>query len=331
MKIDLRTAQALYADLPRDLQLATLSPDYVEADASRARDLESVYWCYQEGDSFWYHGFHLSPLPDVDGFDIQSPYGYGGPLANSSDEEFLTRAWAAYASAARAQKVAAEFVRLHPLANNGRFYRGRIADDRDTVWMDLETDAIPSGYQTRVRTAVRKAAGAGLRVSWGRNSEIAGEFARFYREGMSALSASSFYFFDDRYFEELANIGSLRLAICTLDGTWLSAALFLMGAECVEYHLAASSPEGKRLNASNLLLHETAEACKAMGYRKLYLGGGTDSRADNSLLFFKSGFSKKRETFQVGWIIHDATVYSELQTRWRHRLEANPNKVMFYR
>jgi hypothetical protein len=332
MKIDLDAARILYARLPPALRLATLSPDYVLADATRSSEIQPIYWCYREGHSFWCHAFHLTPLPGgVAGYDIQSPYGYGGPIANSEDHEFLVRAWHAYSEAARAQGIATEFVRFHPLAQNYRFYGGAVEKDRLTVWMDLELDDLFAGYQTRARTAIRKAQHAGVTFKWAESHEIVDQFAAFYRESMAAIAASPFYFFEDTYFGQLAKMPCTRLAVCSLDGEWLSAGLFLYGADSVEYHLAASSENGKRLSASNLLLHEAALSAKLDGYSCLYLGGGTDARPDNSLLFFKAGFSSRRATFSVGTVCHDAALYEALRKRWPDRYQLNPNKIMFYR
>jgi hypothetical protein len=331
MRIDAAAAAIFYARLPASMRLPTLSPAYVEADAVRSAEIRPIYWCYQEGDVFWYHGFHLTPLPDVPGFDIQSPYGYGGPLANSEDTGFLERAWAAYVEAARAQGIAAEFIRFHPLARNIRFYGGQIEEDRSTVWVDLTVSDILATYQTRTRTAVRKAQRAGIRFHWAETREIVSRFAGFYREGMAAISASPFYFFDDLYFARIAGIPGTRLGVCSLDDEWLAAGLFLHDGGCVEYHLAASSEAGKRLSASNLLLHEVAVSSQCDGFVRLYLGGGTDQQPDNSLLFFKSGFSPLRAPFSVGTFRHDAALYEELKLRWADLYARNPDKVMFYR
>lgn len=331
MRIDAAAAAILHAQLPVSMRLPTLSPAYIEADAVRSPDIQPIYWCYREGDAFWYHGFHLMPLPGVLGFDIQSPYGYGGPLANSEDPGFLERAWAAYVEAARAQGIAAEFIRFHPLAQNMRFYGGFVEDDRATVWIDLTASDILGRYLTRTRTAVRKAQKAGIRFRWAENEEIVGCFADFYRKGMAAISASRFYFFDDRYFAGIACIPGTRLGVCSLDGEWLAAGLFLHDGDCVEYHLAASSQSGKRLSASNLLLHEVALSSQREGFSRLYLGGGTDQQSDNRLLFFKSGFSPLRSPFSVGTFQHDRALYEQLRQRWADLYVRSPNKVMFYR
>jgi hypothetical protein len=331
MKIEIDAARALCSELPASLRLATLSPDYVEADATRSPELRPIYWSYQEGDLYWYHGFHLTPLPEVRGYDIQSPYGYGGPVANSDDPGFLARAWSAYVETARTQGIAAEFIRFHPLAQNARFYGGTVEEDRQTVWVNLELDDLFGSYQTRVRTAIRKAQKSGVQFRWLDNGEITGGFAPFYRAGMAAIAASPFYFFEDTYFSRIARLPATRLAVCTLGEEWLSAGLFLSQGDCVEYHLAASSALGKRMNASNLLLHEVALSAKREGYLRLYLGGGTDQRPDNALYFFKAGYSPLRATFSVGTFCHDLAQYAVLKSHWADRYAANPDRIMFYR
>jgi hypothetical protein len=331
MKIDISAARALYARLPAALQLATLSPDYVAVDASRSNEVQPTYWSYEEGDWFWYHGFHVTALPDVAGFDIQSPYGYGGPLANSQDVGFLERAWRAYVEWARTAGIAAEFIRLHPLARNASFYGGQIDEDRQTVWVNLQADHLFAEYQTRVRTAIRKAENSGTKFRWVGNDEIIGRFAGFYRAAMDAISAAPFYFFDDGYFAQIAAWPAARLGVCSLDDQWLSAGLFLYRGNTVEYHLAASTGLGKKLSASNLLLHEVGMSAKAEGYLSLYLGGGTDRQPDNPLYFYKAGFSKCREPFSVGTYCHDPARYEMLKQRWPDQYAANPEKLLFYR
>jgi hypothetical protein len=331
MKIDVATARALFSRLPAALRLASLSPDYVESDASRSPALQPAYWRYEEAESFWYHGFHLTPLPGVEGFDIQSPYGYGGPLANSSDPHFLARAWQAYEETARAAGVAAEFIRFHPLADNTRFYGGRIEANRETVWVNLQADDLLAEYQPRVRSAIRKADLAGVEFAWFGSGFITPRFAEFYRCGMAAIGASPFYSFGDAYFEALAAWPAVRLGVCSLNGVWLAAGLFLHHGDCVEYHLAASSGAGRQYNASNLLLHRVASSAKAEGYGRLYLGGGTDGSRNNSLYFFKSGYSKCRATFSVGTFCHDGVRYEELKRRWPDLHRANAARLLFYR
>jgi len=331
MKIDVGVARTLFGRLARQLRLASLSPDYVLADAQRMSGAQPLFWCYEEGERFWYHGFHLTPLPDVDGFDIQSPYGYGGPLANTAEGGFLSRAWRAYCNMATATGVAAEFVRFHPLACNADFFGGSIVENRQTVWIDLTVGDLFSQYQGRNRTTIRKAQAAGVRFEWQDAPAQAGRFGEFYRAGMAAIGAAPFYHFPDEYFSAIAAWPCARLGVCLLDGEWLSAGLFLQGAGCVEYHLAASNGTGKRLGAGSLLLHAAAMSTRDDGFRRLYLGGGTDCSPANPLYFFKSGFSPHRAPFYVGTHCHDPARHELLRRRWPHLHRANSERLLFYR
>ena len=128
-------------------------------------------------------------------------------MANTDDPGFLARAWGAYVETARTQKIAAEFIRFHPLANNSRFYGGTVEEDRQTVWVNLELDDLFGSYQTRVRTAIRKAQKSGVRFRWLDNDQITSRFAPFYRAGMAAISASAFYFFEDSLFQPHRTVG----------------------------------------------------------------------------------------------------------------------------
>jgi hypothetical protein len=78
-------------------------------------------------------------------------------------------------------------------------------------------------------------------------------------------------------------------------------------------------------------LHEAALLCQTNHCRRLFLGGGTDQEADNSLLRFKAGFSPNRAEFKIGKYVHLAEVYHLLQQQFPTAYAAHPNHVLFYR
>jgi hypothetical protein len=106
--------------------------------------------------------------------------------------------------------------------------------------------------------------------------------------------------------------------------------MFLFGSEVVEYHLSAASAEGRRSNATNLLLHGAAEGARQAGLRSLYLGGGTTSAADNPLLWFKTSYATADLTFSIGWRIHDPATYAGLQAD-HPDLARSSRRILFYR
>ena len=197
--------------------------------------------------------------------------------------------------------------------------------------MDLAVPDLMPGYEVRARTAVRKAAKSGLLVEWWPPVRLLDTFMPLYHATMAALHASAYYFFPAAYFEAISEWDSVHFAVCRHDGDVVGAAIFLHGPACLEYHLSASSPVGRRLGATNLLLHEAARYGQKLGCQRLHLGGGTNSAPDNPLLFFKRGFSKRNASFRIGRRVHQATAYAAMRSSWAERFGSVGNRVLFYR
>lgn len=323
-------AQELFITLPEEVRLFTVSPYYAWIDAYRDSSLEPVFFVYREDKSFWLHSLHRGVVRGTSWSDLQSPYGYGGPLTNCSDREFICRAWGAWGNWCRNHNVLVEFVRFHPMLSNWKAYGGEIAEDRQTVFLPLISDDLLVGYESRCRTAVRKALKSGIEAKAIEFSQNATTFASFYRESMATIGADSYYLFDDSYFSALARLPGVHLFVCCKDGVWLSAGLFLESGSTMEYHLSATSTLGRKDGATNLLLHFAAEAAKHLECRTLYLGGGTNNLHDNPLLFFKAGFSAARATYCIGYKIHFPDEYADLK---RQHLQAGnlSSRILFYR
>ncbi len=323
------SAEELFQTLPTERRIRTLSPAYVAADAKRSDDLKPVFFCHREGSAFWLHSFHLSSTPGVAAFDVQSAYGYGGPVSNCDDPGFLGRADEAYCGYCSENAVAAEFVRLHPMAVSWQPFGGDIFFDRDTVVLQLGETAPRAGYSTRARTAVRKAERQGLTIVECSVQEWIGYFAEFYRGSMQEIGAQPFYLFGNAYFDTVSGLDGLRLFSVEQDGRWVSAGLFFYGGDTAEYHLSGTTPEGRRLGATNLLIDHAASVARQEGCRWLYLGGGTNASADNPLFFFKKSFSQLLRPFRIGTRVHRADLYSEL--RQAHPSKYRTDRILFYR
>lgn len=315
-----------FARLPATRRIVTLSPDYVAADAIRDKLLEPVFLLYEDSRGFWLHGAHLAAIPDTVHFDLQSAYGYGGPVADCDEPSFRADAWRACEQACRERNIVVEFVRLHPLAS-WQAYPGTVVPDRQTVAIDVRSETWRAAYETRCRTAIKKATKAGVKVVERPLQDVAGRFADYYRDGMRRIGATSFYMFSDDYFLAMSRVHGLRLLACVLDNEWLAAGLFLTGGDCVEYHLSATSTLGRQLSATNLLIDAAAQLASDEGLSTVYLGGGTDPSPDNALLCFKASFSPVRLTYCYGHAIHDLACYSMLRTRAGYK----GSRVLFYR
>jgi hypothetical protein len=332
MQVDYDTAVAVFENNFADhLTSPYLHPFYVSADAKRDDVLSPVFFVFTEGKNTFYYAFHMSRVPGPALWDIQSPYGYGGPLFNTAEPVFLERAWAVFSHWCHQNSILAEFVRFHPLLDNGKFFAGDVMPDREIVWLDLtEQDLLPT-YSTRARTTVRKAQKNGLKVEWWSPERFIAIFPALYLAHMQELKADSYYFFSENYFRPLIFWSHVQLAVCTLNEEVLAAAIFLQGPDYMEYHLSAATKLGKQLGATNLVIHEAALRGKHFGCKVLNLGGGTDATPNNPLFFFKSGFSERRATFSIGKRIHLPKQYHELQKTWEEENKRSANKILFYR
>jgi hypothetical protein len=320
-----------YESLPIQQRIATTSPYYVFADAQRDQQLQPCFVGYQEDGHIWLHGFHLSSVAEFDIVDCQAPYGYGCLNSNCSEEGFIQRAWSAYLALASTNGWLAEFTRLHPMDRMPQLFQSGQIDDRQTVAINTSRDIdIRSNYSTRCRTAVRKAIKNGVSSRVGTADEIRKIFPAFYREGMQQIGADTFYLFNDAYFEAFANWGKAELVICEKDERWLSAGLFLSDGEIMEYHLSATSPAGRTLGATNLLLDSAAHIAQQENQKWLYLGGGTNNDKENPLYFFKKGFSEYEFSFKIGFVAFDVERYARLKQTFMQAGKLT-NRFLFYR
>jgi len=331
MEVDYSRALEAFAVLDKTKQIPSLHPYYVRADARRDDALMPVFFVFEENKNIFYYPFHLSKIPGTAYFDIQSAYGYGGPVASCRDTSFLEKAWSNFSQWCLEHDVIAEFVRFHPLLCNWQFFSGNVIDDRQTVWIDLTLDDLFKSYSTRTRTVIRKAIKNGLSVEWVKGDVHIKEFYELYNLAMNEKGTDEFYIFPFEYHEELIRWNFSHLAICQLEGKTIAASMFLIGPSLIEYHLSFVLGDGKRLGASSLLLHEAAMYAKGKGCVSMHLGGGTDKQPANPLLFFKQGFSKNTASFKIGSKIHNPSIYFQMKQKWSALHGHEPNRILFYR
>lgn len=331
MQLGFESACTVFNELPKTIKAPQLNPEYVVFDTLRDKSLEPIFFVYQDNDNIFYSAVHKSMIEDTNYYDLQSPYGYGGPIATTQDMLFLDKAWDAYTDWCRDNHILVEFIRFHPILQNWKYYGGDVLYNRETIWINLEQDDLMSQYRPRARTAIRKAINNRLEVTWYDGEQFMNIFVPLYYQEMIGLKADEFYMFRQDYFEAIAKWDKAKFAVCHMDEQILAAAIFLIEGNIMEYHLSAANSEGKRLCASNLILHEAGNLGKHLGCKALHLGGGTDPNPDNSLFFFKSSFSKNRAEFRIGKAIYSAQAYQELKTVWETVNKKVADRVLFYR
>ena len=243
--------------------------------------------------------FLVRPLP-VGRCDLTSAYGFGGPWGEGD--------WrAAFRTACAERGVVSEFVRYHPVRGNQRLAGDDVSltQVQQMVVLNLDSDdeELVRRMVPQARNKLRKALRSGVTAEPSRDLE---RFWQLYSDAMRALGASAGYLFPLEYFQELDALGD---GLLMLDAG-SAVALFLCGAGAMHYFLAASTDEGRRAAATNLVIYEAMRIGRDAGLRVLNLGGGL--RDGDALQSFKSSFGPGRAPYVVGSAIHDADAYRRL-------------------
>lgn len=251
------------------------------------------------------------------GVDATSPYGYPGPLVNGTeDPRFLGLALDFGRRVLQDAGVVSAFVRLHPLLNPAP------PEGLDTIVRHGETVSINLALSTgelwsQMRLNHRRDITRAARLGWSARMDADWQhleaFKHLYRATMGRREASSFYLFDDAYFDDLLTALGDRLTLCLVErnGAVAAAGLFVETDGLVEYHLSGTDAEWLHLQPTKLMMHFVSGWAKERGDRILHLGGGVGSGSD-SLLHFKAGFSPLRHPFSTLRMVIDESTYRRL-------------------
>jgi hypothetical protein len=309
-------------------------------------DGRATVFAADDGSHAFVYPFLVRPIERVAGepladrwSDIETVYGYSGPLCTTDNPVSLEAFWKAFGEWCRANRVVAEFLRFNPLVGNSRLAGPgcRVSLDRETVVIDLTgtEDDLLARYPEGQRRKLRKAQAAGLVSAQAPAVAMLDTFRAIYRRTMTHLEAKSYYFFNDAYFEQLAGSLGERARIFTVSDANgpLAAALFFVHGELMHYHLGGSDETRRESRPNNLLFHEAARWGQAQGCRRLHLGGGRSPDPRDALLAFKSTLSRTRLGFEVGRRVHDAAAYESLCAQWLRRMQATerPSYFLLYR
>lgn len=289
---------------------------------------------YQENEHIWLFPYikKMITCDDINYWDFESQYGYGGPISNCDEYSFLKNAQIEFSNFMKNESFIAGLVRFHPLLNNHILLDNcaKLFFNRHTVGVDL-TQEIETIWKEQIhskhRNSIRKAEKSGLEYFVDYEFKYYDEFKVLYKQTMKRNYADKFYFFNDSYFESLKDkfSGTSFLAHVKLEGEIIGSSIFFYSNNYAHYHLSGSNINFLSLNSNCFLLFKTIEHFKKMNRKIFHLGGGTDSSLNNSLYRFKERFSNQRYDFFMGEIIFNKTIYNRICQSW---IEANPDKAI---
>lgn len=266
-------------------------------------------------------------------FDLESHYGYAGPLATTTDSAFLKRGFLAYRKKCAAENIVCEFIRFHPYnaLNSQAQYFDFHQHERNVVVIDLSCDTATrwQNYSKTTRNILRKAK---QRLNVAINQLSMDDFMGLYTQTMEKNKASPFYYFSNEYFKALTKLPRVELLSISLNGTLISCGYFMYGQDIAHYHLSANNTAFLNENGNYLLLDAAFERAKELGCQKMVLGGGRTPDKDDSLFLFKQKFSREMKPFYLAGLDFLPDIRHQLNALWRKQHEDNtPCYFQLYR
>ena len=301
-------AKVIYDQLPIEKQITSLSPEYVRLDASREADCEPLYLSYKGSQGIGiYSCVKKKAKVNSECYVVQNPYSYGGELTSSRNlyHEFRRELDRWFKS----NNVIAETIGRHPIlfqTYDQSYQSSKIIKlpQKQCIAIDF-CDHNWSDYTSRCRNSIRKGMRYGYSCEVLNSSENLDAFMTMYYAAMKKIQASQFYFFKRNYFENLMSFENCILIVCKQNEVWHSAALFLLADLYAEYHLAATTLDGRNNGATNILIDFAAKYFAEKKSKIFYLGGGVTSKSNDPLLKFKSSFSNNKIYYSREFRIHD--------------------------
>jgi serine/alanine adding enzyme len=270
--------------------------------------------------------------PEATGFDVITPYGYGGilPLEEGTvSREDGIELVASLQAWCRLEGVVSCFIRLHSLEHQHLWFEGLNLEGAELQYSGptksvelLEWDeqqaiplGMPKGRREKMRWARRKLSLDICTCDEPRSELALQQFMEIYKGTMDRRQASGFYYFPDQYYRELAQgLGrDMAIVVARAQEQPVAAALFFSDSKYAHFHLSGSTDEGRRLHASAVVILKGAEWARARGCSRLHLGGGVTPH--DSLFEFKDTFGGKTFEFYALRVIADQARYTDLLRR----------------
>jgi hypothetical protein len=276
-------------------------------------------------------------------FDISSPYGYGGPLAQIEDKTIQDELWRGFydeiGSFCNQNNIISEFSRLHPVFNNvevlSRLSNGCTEQNGRIVYIDLtwsEEDMISRMDRTHRQGLYKAKQNNELKCFSCSEQEYAPIFSSLYDKTMARKRADARFRFSPDFFRLAFQIlkDHIFLSYVAYRGEPIAAVLTITYGEICYAWLACSNHNYFHLHPNELCFHQSATEAKSRGCKLLILGGGYSG--EDSLFRFKAGFSGLFKYFYGYKKIHHYNEYNKLvQLRNKYDKESAGNFFPEYR
>ncbi len=314
--------------LPEEYQDIYFHPDYVDLNCFKDNS-EGFLFYNKENDNIWINTFIKIRIPSLlKGvkdiyYDLETPYGYGGPISNTYEKEFIKRSNEKFIKWVKKNNIIAEFVRLHPLYNSTNFTDAKIQILENRVTCSLDLSLVKkdfSPFKSKVKNMIRKALKFTNAII-SKDKKDYDEFVKLYLSLMIDKDAEKENFFSKLYLDNLfyliKNNGFMSV-IKSDQSEILAIGVFLNGKNSCHYHLSASKNH-KYQGINNFLIYNAALYAKKLNLKILHLGGGNQNIHDDKLFKFKNSMATSNHKYFIGKRINDNKIYENIKNAWKKK------------
>lgn len=329
--------RSLLEELPIEQQDIYFTPEYYRLHEKNG-DGKAICFVYRNDGNLALYPFLLNSVNllgfnlNKEYYDIQGVYGYNGVVASCFDSSFIKKFYNAFDGYCKNSNIIAEFTRFHPLMRNELFSMNNIDTivDRQTIFLDLNLSyehIWKYSFSSINRNMIRKAIKNEIKIEVSNNIKL---FYSIYSLTMQNVGADEYYYFSESYFKNIKELlkEDSEFLVAWYKGEPICVMILLVHKKYAHYHLSGRKNEYSNLGVNNYILNESIKYAKDRNCEVFHFGGGTSGNDSDSLLKFKSNFSKEKSEFIIGKRILNADIYHSVINQWENKY---PEKVTKYK
>jgi len=244
-------------------------------------------------------------------YDLSTPYGYGGFWIEGKGIQAVNDAYDEYCLE---MGYVSEFVRFHLYSDSRNGFNGTVETHAHNIVRDLDLplEIIEKDFEHKVRTNIRRACSAGLKVEFDTEGKRINDFLDIYYETMDRTCAGKEFYFSKAFFDELNQMKDQHVFIHVLcDQKVISSELVLYGTENCYPFLCGTRQEYFDLRPYDSLKYESFRWAKEKGLKRAILGGGFG--CDDGIYKFKKSFAPHGVCdYYIGKKIFNKEIYDKL-------------------
>ena len=151
-------------------------------------------------------------------------------------------------------------------------------------------------------------------------------FKQCYYSTMDRNRASDYYYFGDKYFEDIKNNfkENIILAETIYQNKTIAAGLYFISNKTIHIHLSGTLKEYLNMSPAYILRYGAMKWGKENSYEMIHHGGGRSASEEDSLYKFKKQFGKNTAfSFYISKKIWNKEVYNAICNQANINIESN--------